>query len=218
MVLVRLAYAADLPTPDDLMRRLGGGSGERAGGRPAISSKQAPREPAPAMHREVPPPAPSPVVETEDPAPAPPLANPESFEDVVALAEREARPEAQARALRAACASCAFAPAISSSIRCQPAPTELAQELMRKLKAWTGRVWIVAAECGGGRRSRLGLSAASARPARSSAFASTLRSSGAAAFPRRAHRRGADHCERGARRAEADEARETEFKEDGTDP
>ena len=31
------------------------------------------------------------------------------------------------------------------------APRELGQELMRKLKAWTGRVWIVARERRGGR-------------------------------------------------------------------
>jgi DNA polymerase-3 subunit gamma/tau len=143
MVLVRLVYAADLPTPGDLMRRLGGGSGEGEGGRPAISSKQAPREPAPAMHREAPPPVPSPVVESEDPAPAPSLANPKSFEEVVGLAEvnrdlklKHALSE-QVRLVRFRSGHLELNPLPS-------APKELGQELMRKLKAWTGRVWIVA--------------------------------------------------------------------------
>jgi DNA polymerase III subunit gamma/tau len=216
MVLVRLAYAADLPTLDDLMRRLGGSSGEGEGGRPAISSKQAPREPAPAMHREVPPPAPSPIVETEDPAPAPPLANPKSFEDVVALAE-ENRDLKLKHALSEQVRLVRFR---SGHLELNPlpsAPKELAQELMRKLKAWTGRVWIVAlsgeegaAPLGAQRREREAreIERIHEHPqvkqvlqhfpdARIAAVRTTASEEPPAA---------------------ADEARETEFKEDGTDP
>ncbi len=60
MVLVRLAYAADLPTPGDLMRRLGDAAG--AGGeRPAISrpSAPAPREPVAVARGEPAPVAPA---------------------------------------------------------------------------------------------------------------------------------------------------------------
>ena len=46
MVLVRLAYAADLPTPGDLMRRLGDSSGEGKVRRAQMPNRQAPREPA----------------------------------------------------------------------------------------------------------------------------------------------------------------------------
>src|SRR6478735_9315416 len=42
MVLVRHAYAADLPTPGDLMRRLGDSSGEAEGAPRAMPGKQAP--------------------------------------------------------------------------------------------------------------------------------------------------------------------------------
>src|SRR6478672_1807488 len=71
MVLVRLAYAADLPTPGDLMRRLGDSSGEGEGAPRTMPNKQAPREPASAMRREAPPPEPSPMAETDHPAPPP---------------------------------------------------------------------------------------------------------------------------------------------------
>jgi DNA polymerase-3 subunit gamma/tau len=216
MVLVRLAYAADLPTLDDLMRRLGGSSGEGEGGRPAISSKQAPREPAPAMHREVPPPAPSPIVETEDPAPAPPLANPKSFEDVVALAE-ENRDLKLKHALSEQVRLVRFR---SGHLELNPlpsAPKELALELMRKLKAWTGRVWIVAlsgeegaAPLGAQRREREAreIERIHEHPQVKQvlqhfpdARIAAVRTTASEEPP-----------------AEAGEARETEFKEDGTDP
>jgi DNA polymerase III subunit gamma/tau len=148
MVLVRLAYAADLPTPSDLMRRLGDGGGEGESKLRAIPDKPAPREPAPAMRREAPPapalkPAPSPVAETEDPAPPPSLANPKSFEDVVALAE-EKRDLKLKHALSEQVRLVRFRPGHLELNPLGTAPKELGQELMRKLKAWTGRVWIVA--------------------------------------------------------------------------
>ena len=122
MVLVRLAYAADLPTPGDLMRRLGGGSGEAEGAPARCPNKQAPREPAPAMRQDAPPPAPepSPVAETEDPAPcSPSLANPKSFEEVVALAE-EKRDLKLKHALSEQVRLVRFRPGILSSIRFEP--------------------------------------------------------------------------------------------------
>ena len=151
MVLVRLAYAADLPTPGDLMRRLGdSGEGVSSAPRPAIPNKQAPREPAPALRREAPPapvsataPTPSPVAETEDPAPPPPLANPQSFEEVVGLAE-EKRDLKLKNALSEQVRLVRFRPGHLELNPLPTAPKELGQELMRKLKAWTGRVWIVA--------------------------------------------------------------------------
>ena len=149
MVLVRLAYAADLPTPGDLMRRLGdsGSEGESSAAR-AMPNKQAPREPAPAMRREAPPapspkPAATPIAETEDPAPPPSLAEPKSFEDVVALAE-EKRDLKLKHALSEQVRLVRFRPGHLELNPLPTAPKEFGQELMRKLKAWTGRVWIVA--------------------------------------------------------------------------
>jgi DNA polymerase-3 subunit gamma/tau len=151
MVLVRLAYAADLPTPGDLMRRLGDSSNEGESTPRAMPNKQAPREPPPVLRRELipapsPMPSPSPVAETEDPAPpAPPpsLANPQSFEEVVTLAE-EKRDLKLKHALSEQVRLVRFRPGHLELNPLPTAPKELGQDLMRKLKAWTGRVWIVA--------------------------------------------------------------------------
>jgi DNA polymerase-3 subunit gamma/tau len=145
MVLVRLAYAADLPTPGDLMRRLGDSSGEGEGA-PRVTPNK-PREPAPVMRREAPAPEPSPADETEDPAPQPQpqpsLADPKSFEEVVALAE-EKRDLKLKHALTEQVRLVRFRPGHLELNPLGNAPKELGQDLMRKLKAWTGRVWIVA--------------------------------------------------------------------------
>jgi DNA polymerase-3 subunit gamma/tau len=145
MVLVRLAYAADLPTPGELMRRLGDSSGEAEGAPRAIPNKQTPREPAPAMRQEAPAPEPLPVDETEDPAPPPQpsFANPKSFEEVVALAE-EKRDLKLKHALSEQVRLVRFRPGHLELNPLPNAPKELGQDLMRKLKTWTGRVWIVA--------------------------------------------------------------------------
>jgi DNA polymerase-3 subunit gamma/tau len=110
-----------------------------------MPNKQAPREPAPAMRRESPPPAPtaSPVTESEDPASAPSLANPKSFKDVVALAE-EKRDLKLKHALSEQVRLVRFRPGHLELNPLPNAPKELGQDLMRKLKSWTGRVWIVA--------------------------------------------------------------------------
>jgi DNA polymerase-3 subunit gamma/tau len=141
MVLVRLAYAADLPTPGDLMRRLGDSSLEGEGATRVAPNK--PREPAPVMRREASSPEPATVTETEDPAPPPSLADPKSFEEVVALAE-EKRDLKLKHALSEQVRLVRFRPGHLELNPLPSAPKELGQDLMRKLKAWTGRVWIVA--------------------------------------------------------------------------
>jgi DNA polymerase-3 subunit gamma/tau len=147
MVLVRLAYAADLPTPADLMRRLGdasGPSGERTGG--SISGAPAQHKPAHAATPEVTSAAAS-VAEAEaiDAAPldANPLADPQNFDDVVALTEQK-RDLKLKHALTEQVQLVRFRPGHLEINPLGSAPKELGQELMRKLKAWTGRVWIVA--------------------------------------------------------------------------
>ena len=145
-----------------------------------MPNKQAPREPAPAMRREAPP-APSPkprhrlLPRRKTPRPAPSLADPKSFEEVVALAE-EKRDLKLKHALSEQVRLVRFRPGHLELNPLATAPKELGQELMRKLKAWTGRVWIVALSGEEG-AAPLGFSAASARPARSSASAITPRSS-----------------------------------------
>jgi DNA polymerase-3 subunit gamma/tau len=135
MVLVRIAYAADLPTPDEVIRKLEG------------ASTEAPRESnGPARARLVPE-----AKRTESAAPsssaalaqARPLAI-ERFEDLVALAGEKrdvAIKSALERDVRL--------------VRCEDGRLEIALEpsagkslvndLARKLGEWTGRPWIVEA-------------------------------------------------------------------------
>jgi DNA polymerase III subunit gamma/tau len=143
MVLVRLAYAADLPTPADLMRRLsdgGGADGEGTGS--ARPAKHTPRQPA---HAPLPDASiePTPAAQPEGPAAAPSLANPKNFEEVVALAG-EKRDLKLKHALSEQVRLVRFRPGHLELNPLDSAPKELGQELMRKLKTWTGRVWMVA--------------------------------------------------------------------------
>ncbi|MGZ8415468.1 MAG: DNA polymerase III subunit gamma/tau [Methyloceanibacter sp.] len=176
MVLVRLAYAAELPPPGELARRLadGGGATGQASGAPAQKPSRQPQparaealraetlraevrpletrraETRPAAPRSVEAlplesekPAPSAEIDDEPPETPAPLPELNSFEDVVALAEAK-RDLKLKHALLEQIRLVHFKP---GNIEINPLPTaprELGQELMRKLKAWTGRVWIVA--------------------------------------------------------------------------
>ncbi len=151
MVLVRLAYAADLPPPGELVRRLGEGAGAsvQAGGAPAPKPSRRP-EPARVETRRAEAPRPEParpappaVEDSESPEPPAPLPELKSFEDVVALAEAK-RDLKLKHALLEQVRLIQFKPGTIEINPLPQAPRELGQELMRKLKAWTGRVWIVA--------------------------------------------------------------------------
>jgi DNA polymerase-3 subunit gamma/tau len=71
------------------------------------------------------------------------LPEPHSFEDVVALAEAK-RDLKLKHALLEQVRLVRFKPGTLEINPLPTAPRELGQELMRKLKAWTGRVWMVA--------------------------------------------------------------------------
>jgi DNA polymerase-3 subunit gamma/tau len=138
MVLIRLAYASDLPAPEEALRKLSQSTdGPRhappvppAGGGPRASMRLAVAEPAPA-----------------EPAPplSPPAASPRlaSFEDAVALArgKRDIQLveslEREVRLARFEQGSIAFTPV-------EGAPSGLAQTLARRLQEWTGERWMVA--------------------------------------------------------------------------
>jgi DNA polymerase-3 subunit gamma/tau len=142
MVLVRLAYAADLPSPADLARRLqdGAGAGPGVSASPSTAAKPS-RKP---VHAEAE--APPPVFDSaDDENPEPQEAAPElkSFEDVVALAEAK-RDLKLKHALLEQVRLVHFKPGNIEVNPLPQAPRDLTQELMRKLKLWTSRVWIVA--------------------------------------------------------------------------
>lgn len=161
MAIVRLAYAADLPTPDEALRRLrsdesfAGGAGPQAGGASfsgasvSRGSAALARESAPvsAPVASVPP---RPVLASANPAPEParPAAAPAGprlgrYEDVVALAEAK-RDIALKVALERDVHLVRFE---EGRIEFRLAPggrPSLANDLARALDDWTGRRWIVA--------------------------------------------------------------------------
>ena len=152
MVLVRLAYASDLPPPSELARRLRDGA-SASDKEPGPSSAPAPKPARKPAHAEMPPvpaTAPRPIMvepeESEDPAPpaaAAPVAALRSFDDVVALAEAK-RDLKLKHALLEQVRLVHFKPGNIEVNPLPQAPRDLTQDLMKKLKAWTGRVWIVA--------------------------------------------------------------------------
>jgi DNA polymerase-3 subunit gamma/tau len=143
MALIRLAYASDLPAPEEALRRLGQTTDSPrhapplpplAGGGPRASMRLAVAEPAP-------------------PAPAPPPSRPAAgprlacFEDAVALARAKRdiqlveSLEREVRLARFEQGSIAFTPV-------EGAASGLAQTLARRLQEWTGERWMVALVAG----------------------------------------------------------------------
>jgi DNA polymerase III subunit gamma/tau len=175
MVLIRLAYAADLPPPGELARRLSDASPTGTGEASVSSPPKPSRKPEPArtetlraetlgvetqraethpaaLSAEIPPAAPRSDAASDGPRgrsagepaePEPPRPELQSFEDVVALAESK-RDLKLKHALVEQVRLVRFKPGTVEINPLPHAPRDLGQELMRKLKAWTGRVWIVA--------------------------------------------------------------------------
>ena len=157
MVLVRLAYAADLPTPDEALRKLAAltndFSAPAAGAREtarladaapsavAVASGSAGRPRDMALNPAQPSGAATALAPLRgDPAPAMRLS---TFEDVVALAalhrdiQLKLALERDVRLVRFEDGAIEFSPAPGAS-------AQLAQILMRRLQEWTGRRWMVA--------------------------------------------------------------------------
>ncbi len=161
MLLVRIAHAADLPTPDEAVRMLqegtpvgggspaprpqnGGGVANGNGGGSAMAAAASPRQlsgGAPAISQM--PRAEAQPRQMESRAAEPPAPKIGSIEDVAALAASRRDIKLQTAILRDI-----------RPVRVEPgriefalAPTGdrgLAQELSRKLKDWTGQPWFVA--------------------------------------------------------------------------
>ncbi len=160
MVLVRIAYAADLPTPDEVIRSLGEGNGAPApaprpagnGGIAAGPAATASATSAPASRPEGSRPslaprasaatAPMALARTADPQPAPPSVAVGRFEDLIALAG--ARRDLQVKsALERDVRLVRFEDGkLELSLEPGAAKT-LVNDLSRKLLEWTGRRWLV---------------------------------------------------------------------------
>jgi DNA polymerase-3 subunit gamma/tau len=138
MVLIRLAYAADLPSPDEALRKLAEG-----GETQALSPAPAPRgafggagaalRAEPRVEQRVLPVAPAPAI-------GPTLAR---FEDVVALAKAKRDIQLQA-ALEADVRLARFEPGSIAFSLVEGASPQIAQTLARRLQEWTGERWMVA--------------------------------------------------------------------------
>jgi DNA polymerase-3 subunit gamma/tau len=155
MVLVRIAYAADLPTPDEVIRALGD-NGQATTGAPTRSNAPAaaPAGLSGARH-DAPRGAPRAALASAAPAgdPLPAAAAPtlslHRFEDVVALTgdkrdlQMKAALERDVRLVR--CEDGRLEVALEPH-----AAKTLVTELSRKLSAWTGKRWmvVVSAEAG----------------------------------------------------------------------
>ncbi len=163
MALIRLAYAADLPGPEEALKALreggdmaaaqpsapaprggGGGGAARASAAPLVASQSAPAA-----------------------APQPALRN---FDDVVALIDQrrdialKLDVERYVRLISFRTGAIAFEPAPG-------APNNLSQRLSARLKDWTGQPWLVAAEGGGGAETLAELKAREQEVARAEALA-----------------------------------------------
>ena len=134
MAIVRLAYAADLPGPEEALKRLqsgeplGGGASPRggAGGGGGTSAQLAAR-----------------------PVMAPALPDPQTFEQVVALIGEKREVGLQMDVERFV-KPVSFKPGAIVYESVQGAPVELARKLAARLREWTGRTWLIAANGQGG--------------------------------------------------------------------
>jgi DNA polymerase III subunit gamma/tau len=142
MVLVRLAYAADLPSPDEVIGRLASQPAAAATPQPSLPGRsngggaQALRQvPEPALQR----------VADPAPAPSPPPrapAGPQSYLELVALAG-EKRDLLVKHALESSLHPIAFADGRLEVALVEGADPGIVQTLSARLKAWTGRNWMV---------------------------------------------------------------------------
>jgi DNA polymerase-3 subunit gamma/tau len=159
MVLVRIAYAADLPTPDEAIRMIE----QNGGGSPIVTSNAAPRgAPVPAMSASSMPGMASPPVRTQGPAlaaigggarpqlmtaSAAPQEQPTalrlaSFPELVALAGRN-RDVMIKGALETDVRLVRFEDGRLEIALERHAQRTLVSDLSRKLEEWTGRRWTV---------------------------------------------------------------------------
>ena len=136
MIIVRLAYAADLPSPEDALKRLqngdspvpgaGGPSRGGGGGGGGSSAALAPRPAAP-----------------------PALPDPQTFEATVALIGQRREISLQMDVQRYV-KPVSFKPGAIVYESVEGAPIDLARRLASRLREWTGRTWLIAANGQGG--------------------------------------------------------------------
>ena len=151
MALIRLAFAADLPTPEDALRRLAESGEASPRLLPAGVSSAAP----PASPRAAASPGDGSAVRASTPsgevlaagAPAPARPGLSRFEDVVALA-RAKRDLRLSAALEADVRLARFEPRRIEFSLVEGASPDIVQALSRRLAEWTGERWMVTIAAG----------------------------------------------------------------------
>jgi DNA polymerase III subunit gamma/tau len=142
MVLVRLAYAADLPTPDELAAKYAGGTVPAPAPVNASPVARGNGGGAQALRVE----APQPRYETAPvptPTPGPTaLANPQSYAELIELAGQK-RDLIVQHALKTFLRPIAFADGRLEVALVEGADPGVIQTLSARLKLWTGRNWMV---------------------------------------------------------------------------
>ena len=154
MTLVRIAYAADLPSPADALRAIGaGGAGAQPKDAPAASPAPAPA-PAPSGAASAGTTAEPAVVPEPAPQPAPmaasePRVQPTSLREIAALAEERREPilsawlRTEVHPIRVA--------AGTVEINCGRSPdSKMLALLQERLEQWTGERWMLALSEEGG--------------------------------------------------------------------
>lgn len=159
MVLVRIAYAADLPTPDEVVRSMGNGPASATSARPqgngggaiqnsTSATNSANATSAPAPRYDAPRGAPqaarsaNPVAQLADSAPEPAALRIGRFEDLVALATEKR--DLQIKAALERDVRLVHCEDGKLEIALEPGANKtLVNELSRKLSGWTGRQWMV---------------------------------------------------------------------------
>jgi DNA polymerase-3 subunit gamma/tau len=140
MALIRLAYAADLPGPEEALKALKSGA-------PIVGAAPAPTSPSGGGAASRGSAAPRMAAEPSPAAPAMP--SPARFEEVVALIEAR-RDIALRLDVEKYVRLISFRPGAIVFEPAPGAPVNLAHRLSGRLKEWTGQPWLVAAEGGGG--------------------------------------------------------------------
>ena len=142
MVLIRLCHTADLPTPDEIIRTLGGAVPVPRGNRAPAPDGHEPEQRAPLNEAPVAAPAAGSNAPGNEPQPC-------SFSDVVDLVSRyrDARLKLQ---LEDQVSLLRFEPGHIEIALLDGAPSGLAGELGEKLTKWTGRRWVVSVGRGQG--------------------------------------------------------------------
>jgi DNA polymerase-3 subunit gamma/tau len=136
MVLIRMAYASGLPSPDEVIRSLEGGPPRPAAGKPAAATA-APR-PAPRAEADADTAGPEML---PDPSAGEPRL-PRSFAELVDLVGRQRDAKLRLH-LEEDVMLVRYEPGRIELRLLDGAPASLVQELSSKLAGWTGRRWVV---------------------------------------------------------------------------